>query len=381
MTGAHGYHPPRPRLGPGHLGFVAFVLLAFGGASGVLWLGRNASFWHDECDFLHHRSLAEPLSLFVPHNDHAVVIPAAAYRAVVDLFGTESYVPFLALVLVAHVATATGLLAMLAPRSIWLGLGAATLFLFFGSGAENLFWGFQITFVGSTAFGVWALWAAERDRWRLAAAMLAASVFCSLIGVAFVVAAGVIGLLDKCRGVAWVSLPLILLAAWWMAFGLGWERPSDWAVYEYGSAIDVNSWRLVPRYILQATFLVGSAVSGFPIALAFLLVCGALGLLLWALLRGWRPSPFQLGIGLSYLTFTTMAGIVRAASATTFVPRFIYVAALLMLLLLPTVPRTRVAVMVAGALFAVAIASNVFALVAAADFWTARASGPLACEP
>ena len=250
--------------------FLVFGLLAATAATLVLWLGRNVAFWHDDCDFVQHRSLADPLGLFVPHNDHAVALPAAAYRAVVDVAGTGSYLPFLALVQVAHIATAAGLLAVLAARSVWLGLGAATLFLFLGSGADNLFWAFQITFVGSTAFGVWAIWAAERQRWPLAGMLLVGSVFCSLVGLAFIVAVGVTGLARPRRAVAWSLLPVGALSGWWILFALGWERPPDWAVYTYGSPLSLESWGHVPGYVFEATFRTVAAVSGLDLGLAFL---------------------------------------------------------------------------------------------------------------
>jgi hypothetical protein len=356
-------------------------LLAATEAILVLWLGRNASFWHDDCDFLHHRSLADPLSLFVPHNDHAVALPAIAYQAIVDALGTGSYLPFLALVQVAHITTAAGLFAILATRSTWLGLGAAGLFLFLGSGADNLFWAFQITFVGSTAFGVWALWAAERDRWSLAGVLLVGSVFCSLVGVAFVVAVAVVGISRGGRGVAWVALPVVTLGVWWLIFGFGWERPPDWAVYTYGSPLGLDSWKRVPGYVFEATFRTVAEVSGLDLGLAFLFVVVGSGAALVAVIRGWRPSPLQFGALFGFLAFSAMVGVIRAVSASEFESRFVYVTALFALLMLPTVRRTPAHVAAAVLLLAIALGSNVLALPRAAEVWTARANGVLACEP
>ena len=360
---------------------LLFALISLAAAGLVIWLGRETSFWHDDCDFLHHRSLADPLSLFVPHNDHAVVLPAIAFRIVADLAGTGSYVPFLALAQVAHVATAAGLFAILAARSVWLGLGAATLLLFLGSGADNLFWAFQITFLGSTAFGVWALWAAERDRWRLAGGLLVGSVFCSLVGLAFIAAVAAVGLARRRREVAWVALPVVLLVAWWATFARGWERPPDWAVYAYGSPLEAESWILVPRYVFQATLSTVADVSGQNLGLAFLFVVGGTGAALVAVVRGWRPSPIQLGALLGYLVFASMAGVIRAAEASGFAPRFVYVAASFALLMLPTVPRARMLVAVGVILFGIALGSNVLDLAQIAEKWTMRTTGDLACVP
>jgi hypothetical protein len=361
--------------------YLVFGLLAAAAAASVLWLGRDTSFWHDDCDFLHHRFLTDPLGLFVPHNDHAVVLPATAYRIVVAVAGTGSYLPFLALVQVAHIATAAGLYGVIARRSVWLGLGAAALFLFLGSGADNLFWAFQITFVGSTAFGVWALWAAERDRWPLAGTLLVGSVFCSLVGLAFVAAVAVIGLSRRQRSASWVALPVVTLGAWWLIFARGWERPPDWAVYTYGSPTSLESWRHVPGYAFEAAFRTVADVSGLDLGLALLFVVVGSCIAVVALVRGWRPSPLQLGALSGFLAFTAMVGVIRAVSASEFEPRFVYIAALFGLLMLPTVRRVPAYVAVAAIIFTIAMASNVLALPRAAELWTARADGVLACQP
>ena len=54
-----------------------------------------------------------------------------------------------------HVISAAGLLVLLRRHIPAAGAMAATvLFLFLGSGFDNLLWAFQIGFVGSVAFGV-----------------------------------------------------------------------------------------------------------------------------------------------------------------------------------------------------------------------------------
>ena len=360
---------------------LGFGALAIAATSLILWHGRATSFWHDECDFLHHRSLTEPLSLFVPHNDHAVVLPAAAYRVLVELVGTGSYLPFLALVQIAHVATAAGLLATLAQRSVWLGLGAATLFLFLGSGADNLFWAFQITFVGSCAFGVWGLWAATRNRWTLAGVLLLGSVFCSLVGLAFVTAAVAVALSRRKRRAVWVALPVIGLGAWWWVFARGWERPPDWAVYPYGSPVSLESWSHVPAFVFEAAFRTVAQLSGQDLGLAFLFVVGGACAALVALSRGWRPTSLQVGAVLGFVVFATMVGIVRAVVAADFESRFVYVAALLGLLMLPVIPRGRIPAAAAAFLFVIALGSNILAFDPMAERWTARVDGVLACQP
>ena len=344
-------------------------------------LGNGTSFWHDECDFLHHRSLHDPIGLFTPHNDHAVAIPAAAYRLVVDVAGTGSYLPFLGLLLIAHVATAAGVFAVLGSRSAWAGLGAAVVLLFLGSGADNLFWAFQVTFVGSTAFGVWGLWAAQRGRWGVAALVLTGSVFCSLVGVAFVAAAAAYGIAARTRSTAWLLLPAGALAGWWLLFARGWTRPPDWAVYEVGSPTRLESWLHVPSFVFEAIVRTVEGVSGLPLALAFIVVIGGTLAGAWAVARGWRPSPLRVAAVVGVVTFMCMVAVVRAQDAIDLRPRFLYVGAVFLLLLVPRIPAKPVWVTTTIVLFALALGSNIVALPMEAEEWAARAAGPLACQP
>ena len=360
---------------------VAFGILAAAAVIFILTAGQGTGFWHDDCDFLHHRSLTDPWGLFIPHNDHAVVLPAIAYRAVADVAGTGSYMPFLALVQVAHIATAAGLFAVLQQRSAWLALGAAALLLFLGSGADNLFWAFQITFLGSTAFGVAAIWSADRDRWPLAGVLLVGSVFCSLVGVAFVVAASAIGASRRRREAWWLALPTVLLSAWWWIFARSWERPPDWATYAYGSPLSGDSWSRVPAFVFEAALRSVAHISGLNLGLVFLVMVIGIATALIALRRGWRPSPLQLGALLGFLAFATMVGVIRAANAIDFGSRYQYVAAVFGLLMLPTVRPGRLPTAAAVLLLSIALVSNISAFGPAQEKWTARADGILACQP
>ena len=359
---------------------LAFGVVAAAAGALILWLGRGGWFFHDDCDFLHHRSLAEPVSLFVPHNEHAVVLPAVAYRAVADLAGAESYLPFLALLVAAHIATAAGLFAILRAQSVSLALGAAGLFIFFGSGADNLFWAFQITFIGSTAFGVWGLWAALRDRWRLASILLVGSVFSSLVGLPFLIAVAVLAWFRRRRELAWLLLPILLLAGWWWTFARGWVRPPDWAADAYGSPLNLESWAGVPVFLFEAAAWTIADVTGQGLAFALAYLIVGTGAILVAISRGWRPSPLQVAALLGLVSFAVMAGVVRAGAEHRFESRFVYVTALFALLMLPRVRMTPIRWGLAGLVLVIALTANVVALQTAAVRWDMRASEVLACE-
>jgi hypothetical protein len=358
------------------LGVAAFLAVAL-----IFSLAGNVSFWHDECDFLHHRSLADPIGLFTPHNDHPVALSAAMYRVVVDLFGTQSYAPYLGLVLIAHVATTTGLFVLIRQDRLWAGLGAAVVLLFLGTGGGNLFWAFQITFVGSTAFGVWALWAADRNRWGSAGAMFTAAIFCSLTGAAFLAGGIAIAAHRQIRGAWWLTAPVAALGIWWVVFARDWVRPPDWAVYDYGSPGDLSSWAGVPLYVFQSVFEVVSDISGLRIIGATAIVAAGIAAAVWAWRRGWRPSAIHTAAIVGFFTFMTMVGVVRSAEADGLRPRFVYVGAVFALMLIPRIPRRPLWVATAIFLFAIALGTNILAMAGAAAMETARSAGPLACTP
>ena len=137
---------------------MAFGIIAIVAFAALLWLGRGMTFFADEWAFIETRSLGDPRSWFVPHNEHWVTIPVLLYRTVVETVGIGSYVPYLVVLLVLHVAVAA-LVYRLTLRSAGprFALVAATIALFLGGGFENLYWGFQISFVGSTLFGLIAM--------------------------------------------------------------------------------------------------------------------------------------------------------------------------------------------------------------------------------
>jgi hypothetical protein len=77
----------------------------------------------------------------------------------------------------------------------------------------------------------------------------------------------------------------------------------------------------------------------------------------------------------------TMVAVVRAEDAVDLRPRFVYVGAVFLLLLIPRVSRRPIWITAAIVLFTVALTTNILALPAAAADWAARADGPLACIP
>ncbi|MDT7613404.1 MAG: hypothetical protein QOF00_851, partial [Pseudonocardiales bacterium] len=136
---------------------VLVVALAIG-LPLLLWLGRGLTFFSDEWAFIESRSLGDPGTWLPPHNEHWSTLPVIAYRLLVETVGLRTYVPYLAVVVALHGLVVT-LVFVAVRRSSgpFAAVAVAILLLCYGSGFENLYWGFQTGFVGATAFGVAAL--------------------------------------------------------------------------------------------------------------------------------------------------------------------------------------------------------------------------------
>ena len=116
------------------------------------------TFFADEWAFIESRALADPGSWWAPHNEHWTTLAILVYRALVETVGIGSYVPYLVVVALLHVAV-SALCYLLLERSSGplFALAGSAIVLVFGSGFENLYWGFQISFVGSVALGLAAM--------------------------------------------------------------------------------------------------------------------------------------------------------------------------------------------------------------------------------
>ena len=214
IDGSPGTGRWRPRL-TARSEILAFAGLAALAAVAILALGRDATFFHDEWWYLCGRALGDMESWFLPHNEHWVTVHVLVYRALVETFGTASYLPFHGALVLTHLAAAGGLFALV-RREVdpGAGLAAAAILLFFGAGYVNLFWAFQTGFVGAVALGLWAM-VALPARPRLAALLLVAAVATQGVGLYFVVAAAAATLWRRdLPSMPWLAAPVAAYAAW-----------------------------------------------------------------------------------------------------------------------------------------------------------------------
>ena len=238
-----------------HAEVFAFAVLAVVAGATILWLGRSRTFTADEFDLLGRRLVL--IDFLRPHNEHLTALPVLAYQTLMAVFGTGTYVPYLTLLAVLHIVAAAGVALLVRGR---LGLMAASVVLFLGSGAENLFWAFQIGFVGSVAAGLWAM---RVERSWLSAVLLGVSLGCSGIGLVFVLPVAVV----RGRGAAWLAAPLALYGLWFTGFGTRLDHS--------GTLAQTAEW-----FVLGIGWAFGSLFGvGLAIGLGLVVAVGGLALI------------------------------------------------------------------------------------------------------
>jgi hypothetical protein len=205
---------------------VASLAVAF---AVLLYLTRGQWFTYDEWEFLAGRIAGgQDLRLFAPHNEHWSTLSLLIFRGLYSIFRLRTYTPYIGVLLAFHVA-----LAHLVWRSMrrngtepWMAAMLAALFLFLGSGYENVLTAFQFSFVGSAVLGFSAMLLMDRRGssplrtvavWML---LVGACMF-SGIGVTVTVATGMVALLRRGwrSAITTVSVPGCTYLIWLASFG------------------------------------------------------------------------------------------------------------------------------------------------------------------
>ena len=255
---------PTPRRRPDR--FDAVVAVAAGvGLAVLVWLGLGLTFFADEWTIISDRTVTLE-DLVRPFNEHWLAVTIVVYRALLELVGMGSYVPYLALLAILHVTVAILVYALVRRRTLpWVAVGITLIVLLFGSGFENLFWGAQIGFVGATAMGLGALLLLDEiptlpGPGRAAAAMglLIVAVMTSGYGLFMLGLVGLDVLLDPRRR-KWVVpllIPVALYGAWYVTLG---RR----TIATFGNPFTPETLLALPRFIVDGMATAfGSAAGG-----------------------------------------------------------------------------------------------------------------------
>jgi hypothetical protein len=322
-------------------GWFLFVALAVVASLLILTLASGLSFQGDEWAYIVLRRLTID-GLLRPHNEHLAALHILVYRGMVELLGTDSYLPFQVVLVALHVTAAALLLVLLSRYVPRIGaMAAAILFLFLGTGFDNLIWAFQIGFVGAAVFGLGALIVAERP-WQ-AAVLLTASIWTQSNGLFFVIPLAIL-----MRNRVALVLPIGSYLAWLVLVGRQY----------------INSPGSGP-YVEYLVHGVGAAFGGvtgvaLPMGLVVAVVVGAT--IAARTIRSRHIEPIVLA-GLAGLAseFVVLAiGRAHFGPSQAEAPRYIYVATPFIFMLLPAfrwVPRVAWI-----GLFSVALVLNLNAL-------------------
>ena len=205
------------------LGLAAAIV---GSGAYLLILQSHITFFADDWNFIVDRRGFSVGAFLDPHNDHIALAPVAIYKALMELFGTTSAVPFQVVSTFVFVLSVVLLFVYVRRRvGDWLALLACVLILFLGAAWTDLLWSFQIGFSGSMAAGIGALLALERDSRRgdvTACALLVAATAFSELGIPFAVGALVnvaLGPGPRLRRLYVPLVPAILYGLWYLGWG------------------------------------------------------------------------------------------------------------------------------------------------------------------
>jgi hypothetical protein len=195
----------------------------------LLYLDRHLWFLGDIFEFFNRFQPGQSLNLFFPHNEHWSTIPILLNLGLYDIFGLRTYVPYIALDLVAHLAVAhllwRWMLRLGSDR--WIATALAAAFVVLGGGVENLTSSFQIGFVLPVVLGLLGAflldysgpsrWDRDIGYWIIGVA----AIMCSGIGVCVVLLGATLVLLRR----GWLAalraalVPAVVYLVWLALIG------------------------------------------------------------------------------------------------------------------------------------------------------------------
>lgn len=357
----------------------------------LLYLGRGQTPVVDQWAYIYAYLPWSLESLLTPHGGHLIVLPLIVQKAMFEVFGIESQLPYQLLNLALSAAVASMLFALIRNAvGDLLALAAATLILFYGAGADVLIPTFQITNLIGIAAGLAMLLALRRESLRgdvAASLFLAMSLASFSIGVAFAAGAALAlvlrppGLrLSRC----WVVLaPIVLYGAWVL-----------WARKFHEQTIYVHNLKVLGSAFFDQLSAALSGITGLfttpngpkpdanpvPIRTTWgpALVVGLAALLILRLRRPPKPSRDALVAVVVLVVYFLLVGIALNQFRNTFDTRLVYLGSILTLLAVaelcgPYRP-SRTVLAVVGVVFVFSICANIAELSDSAQFWRGQAA-------
>jgi hypothetical protein len=301
----------------------------------LLWIDRHQWFSGDEWAFILKRGLLghSQLGLLQPHNEHWSTAPILIYRALFSVFGVRTYTPYLVVLLLFQVVVAHLLWRVMVRAGVQplIATAAATVFMVLGGGWENLINPFQVSFLGSVAFGLAALLVMperggfqRRDVYGWILNVVALTF--SGVGITMVLVVGGVAYARRGWRVAAqvVSVPGVVYLLWYA----GWGRDATAVGQEPLSTALQHS----PAFVWHGLVESVDATTGLAGSGAVLLIL----LAIW-LVRVVRPEvepwPIVFALALGAPVFLFLAGIRRSGLGTdaAAAPRYVWIVVALLL--------------------------------------------------
>ena len=215
-------------------------------AAGVFLLVEATKQWFylDEWDFLAYRGLrfTGTEGLFAPHNEHWTTIPILIWRGLFNFVGVRDYWLYALPLIVAHLAVVHLVWRLMLRHEVdpWTATLLVAAFAVLAVGSENLTTAFQITFVGSVAFGLLAVDAIERDRLWLPPIWSVCALMCSNIGIPMVFGCVLVALARRRYTAAAITAipPAAVFIIWYVLIGhIGTHASTDIASLSFGGLV------------------------------------------------------------------------------------------------------------------------------------------------
>jgi hypothetical protein len=283
----------------------------------ILWFGRDHWFFFDEWLLLVRDGLTTP-GYLDGHNGHWITVLVVEYRLNFHVWGLNTYLPYQVPVVLAHLGTAVLLRAVMRRAGVrgWIATVAALAFVYFGSGRDNITYGFQLSLTGSLLVGIALMLLADRPERRvttqdwLGLPLGLVGLMTSSVFVAALVGLGVVLLVRRGpRVTAFYLVPLgAVYAAWYLRYG--------------GDSSESTrlSWRTA-RFVLRMFGSVFEALAQTGIGGALLVLLGGMGLVL-TIRRGLRVGFTDhggpvVGLAVAWVVFAGLTSLARAHGAFT----------------------------------------------------------------
>jgi hypothetical protein len=311
----------------------------------LLYLGRNQTVLVDQWAYVFAYRSWSPSTLLFPHNGHLVVFAVLVYKAMFEVFGIGSQLPYQLVNLALSATVVLLLFALIRDRvGELLALAAATLILFYGPGLDTILVTYAFPNLIGIATGLAGLLVLRRGDLKgdlAACLLLTLSVASYSAGVAFVAGAAVAVALRpagrRLRSVWVFALPLAGYIAWMLwARQFGQEPIYVHNLKTLGSAVADQLAAVLSGLTGLFTTPNGPPPASNPIPIRTtwgpVLVAGLGALVFLRMRRMPRPGPDAIVAIVVLFAYLLMIGIALNQFRNTFDTRFVYFSSVLLLL-------------------------------------------------